>query len=78
MEGVGRGGGVILEREGKESVVREGDGGNKEVTYKREQVLAREDIINDARTSTMWPTREKARIWETWVPVKNQQLLRFP
>jgi hypothetical protein len=28
-------------RREKESMVREGDGGNKEVTYKGEQVLAR-------------------------------------
>lgn len=60
--GCGRRGGCSPEREGKKSMVCEEDGGNREVTNKGELVLAREDIINNNRTSTMRLTHEKTRI----------------
>jgi hypothetical protein len=41
LGGVWREGGVSLKGEGNKSMVREGDGGNKEVINKGEQVMAR-------------------------------------
>jgi hypothetical protein len=53
---------VKLEREGKKCMIGKGDGGDREVVNKREQVLVSEDIINYTRTPTMWPTGEEARV----------------
>jgi hypothetical protein len=59
-------GAVKLEREGKKCMIDKGDGGDREVANKRDQVLASEDIINYTRTATMWPIGEEVRVWETW------------
>lgn len=52
-------------REGKKCMIGKGDGGDREMENKREQVLASKDIINYTRTPAIWPTCEKAGVWET-------------
>ena len=62
-DGVG-GEGQTRERR-KNYMINKGDGGDREMANKIEQVLASEDIINYTRTPDIWLTCEEAGVWET-------------
>lgn len=61
---------VKLEREGKKCMIGKGNGGDREMANKMEQVLASKDIINYTHTPAIWLAFEKAGVWEIERPFK--------
>lgn len=55
---------VKPKREGSKCLINKGDGGDREMANKREQVMASEYIINYTCTPSIWSVSEKARVWE--------------